>query len=290
MREILAKEEKSGGQDPCAYPVDAGRRKVVLPEEKVMPLFSRRVQSLALAAFLTLAIGAPTADASIDLQLNWWIDGSVAGQFSIVGSDMGNGMFNYAGTFFYRNPSDLTETVKLTVNVDGKPDAGVGADTNVLISGNLAVENQFSGTIDVGLEVILPIAQPMPGSLMDGSATLGLTADDGGGTLASLPGTLAVWQGLADGSPVGPGASMFFHPFELEQVGFGSNFANGDFGMPDPFVGPAIANSIGIDINFSLTTLDQVSITSVLNVVPIPGPGGLVGLAAAGLVIRRRRR
>jgi hypothetical protein len=255
-----------------------------------MPLFSRRVQSIVVAAFLAFAISAPAANASSHLQLRWWIDGSVAGQYSIVGSDMGNGMFNYAGTFDYSNPLELTETVTLTVNIDGTPNGGAGADTSVLMSGNLAVENLFSGAVDVGIEVILPIGQPMPGSLLDGSATMGLTADDGGGTLASLPDTHAVWQGLADGSPVGPEAAMFYSPFQLVQPGFGSNFANGEFGMPDPILGPAIANSIGIDISFSLTTLDQVSITSVLNVVPIPGPGGLVMLAAVGLVTRRRRR
>jgi len=254
-----------------------------------MPLFSKRVQLTAVAAFLAFAIGAPAANASIDLQLRWWIDGSVAGTYTVSGNDLGNGMFNFNGNYIYLNPFNPFEVIELGVNLNGKPDAAAGASTNLLISGNLAVENLFLNTVDVQLEVLLPVASGGPATLAAGSAAIGLTTTADGGSLQSLA-NIAVWRGLLDGSPVGPSASLFFDPFDMTHTGLGSSSANSNFGLPGGIAAGAVASSIGIDINFSLTSLDQASITSVFNVVPVPGPGGLVVFAAAGLVMRRRRR
>ena len=254
-----------------------------------MPLFSKRVQSTAVAAFLAFAIGAPAANASFDLELRWWIDGAIAGSYTVTGNDLGNGSFNFFGNYIYLNPLNPFEIVELGVNLNGKPDASAGVSTNLLISGNLAVENLFTNAVDVQLEVLLPIASGGPGSQMAGSAAIGLTTPDGGGSLASLTG-VPIWQGLLDGSPVGASASLFFDPSDLTNSGFGSSAANANFGISDPVFGPLVSSSIGIDINFSLTSLGQASFTSVFNVVPIPGPGGLLVFAAAGLVTRRRRR
>jgi hypothetical protein len=238
---------------------------------------------------LAFAIGAPAANASFDLELRWWIDGAIAGSYTVSGNDLGNGMFNYAGNYIYLNPLNPFEIVELGVNLNGKPDANAGASTNLLISGNLAVENSFANPVDVGLEVLLPVASGGPGSLAAGSAAIGLTTNADGGSLQSLT-DIAVWRGLVDGSPVGPAASLFFDPFDMTHTGLGSSSADANFGIPVPISGPLVSTSIGIDINFSLTSLDQASITSVFNVVPIPGPGGLLVFAAAGLVTRRRRR
>jgi hypothetical protein len=253
-----------------------------------MPLFSKRVQSKVVAAFLAFAIGAPAAQASFDLQLQWWIDGAVAGNSTMTGNDLGNGMFNYAGNYIYLNPLNPFEVIELGVNLNGKPDANAGASTNLLISGNLAVENSFANPVDVQLMVLLPVASTGPASQMAGSAAIGLTTNANGGSLQSLANT-PVWQGLIDGAAAG-GASLFWDPFDMTHTGLGSSSADSNFGIPVPVGGPSVANSIGIDINFSLTSLDQASITSVFNVVPVPGPGGLAVLALAGVVIRRRRR
>ncbi len=83
---------------------------------------------------------------------------------------------------------------------------------------------------------------------------------------------------------------MFYHEFHQHNDGLGSSGASSNFGSPTPITGPGISESIGIELNFSVTTLDQASFTSTVYAVPIPGPGGLVLLAAAGLVTRRRRR
>ncbi|MHC4217648.1 MAG: hypothetical protein ACYSU7_04245 [Planctomycetota bacterium] len=238
---------------------------------------------------MTLAMGVPAANAAFDLQFKWWIDGAVAGQYTVVGTDLGNGMYNYSGSLFYLNPLNPFEIVNLDYNLNGKPDANAGASTNVLLSGNLAVENLFLNTIGVQLLVELPSANPLlPDSDMGGSAAIGLTTNADGGTLASVGG-MPVWQALTDGTPVGAQASLFFDPFALSNSGLGSTSTSGNFGIPNPVAGGPINNTLGIDINFSLTPSDQASITSVVNAVPIPGPGVLAVLAA-GLVIRRRRR
>ena len=124
-------------------------------------------------------------------------------------------------------------------------------------------------------------------SLMQGSAAIGLTTDSGGGSVASLAGT-PLWQGLIDGSPVGNDAALFFDPFALVNASIGSSSSNANFGIPVPNAGPPVLNNIGIRISFSLTQLDQASITSVFNVVPAPGAIALLGVA--GLTVRRRRR
>ena len=197
-------------------------------------------------------------------------------------------MINYSGNLVYLNPMNPFEVVNLGYNLNGKPDPGVGLSNNVLISGNLAVENLFTNNIGVQLLVELPVASSFPGSDMGGSAAIGLTTNGDGGSLASVG--VPVWQALTDGTPVGPVASLFFDPFALTNSGFGSNSTSGNFGIPVPINGGPINSTIGIDINFSLTPADQASITSVVNAVPVPGPAGLALLAAAGLVIRRRRR
>ncbi len=79
---------------------------------------------------------------------------------------------------------------------------------------------------------------------------------------------------------------MFSDPFSLENPGFGGMADSSSFG---PVIGPPALDSIGIEINFSLTQLDQVSITSVFHVVGIPAPG-VIGLLAVGAVGTRRRR
>jgi uncharacterized protein (TIGR03382 family) len=253
-----------------------------------MPLFSNRVKSIAVAVCLAFAIGAPAANASVDLQLKWWIDGALAGSYSVPGVDLGNGTFNYSGNLMYLNPMNPFEVVNLGYNLNGKPDPGTGLSNNVLISGNLAVENLFTSDIDVQLLVELPTAVAFPGSDMAGSAAIGLTTNADGGSLSSVG--VPVWQALTDGTPVGPNASLFFDPFALTNSGFGSNSTSGNFGIPTPIDGGPIANKIGIDINFALTPSDQASITSVVNAVPIPTPAALALLAVGGLVIRRRRR
>jgi hypothetical protein len=252
-----------------------------------MPVLSKRVQGLALAAFLAIGLGARAVHAA-DISFEWWVNGQVAGSQMVTGTSIGNGVYNFAGTFQYFDPYNPFNVVELDYNLNGKPDSQAGLASNVFVNGNIAVENLFGTPIDVEVLVLLPVATPAPlGIDMGGSAALGLTTNADGGSVTSLPDT-PVWQALVDESAV---SALFHHPFELANSGLGSSSTGShSFGIPDPIPGPPIADSIGIGISFTLTTLDQASITSLFNTMPIPAPGGLLVLAAGALAIRRRRR
>jgi hypothetical protein len=243
---------------------------------------------VAVAAWLASAAIAPQVQASVDLEVEWWVNGSLAHDAGIPGTPVGDGGVHYAGSLVYVNPGDPFEVVNLTYDITAKPDPYAGAPGRVLLTGNVALENLFSTGIDVHLLVELPIASPLgPGAPMSGSGAVGLTTDGGGGMVASVG--VPVWQALTDGTPVGPQAALFFDPWFLENPDAGSSADSGSFGIPVPIdVGP-INGSIGIDFSFSLTSLDQTSWTSVVTA-GIPGPGTLIVLAAAGLLTRRRRR
>jgi hypothetical protein len=242
---------------------------------------------LVVAAFLTLALGVPAANASFDLSFSWWVNDMPAGSATITGTSSGTGMYQYVGADTYTFPG---VSVNLSFDLQGKPDVYSGSSDYAMVTGNIATENSSPDAVDIRVRITLPITPAMLGSEIGGSAALGLTSDSGGGDLRSLSDTLAVWQALVDGAYVGADAAMFYHEFHQHNDGLGSSGASSNFGSPVPISGPAINESIGIELNFSLSSLDQGSFTSTVYAVPIPAPGGLVLLAAAGLVTRRRRR
>lgn len=244
-----------------------------------MAFFPNRVRQVVLSACLAVGITATSASAGLvdpGLTISWWVNGAYVGTLAPNGVyNAAQGWWTYAGF-----AQDLATGVTINFSLNGDPDP--------LIAGNLTVENPFLPTVDVTLQVILPISPQLGlGSEMQGSAAVGLTTDAGGGSLSTFGGK-PLWQGLLDGSPVGNAASLFFDPFALTIGGLGSAASSGNFGVPFPVVGPPVLNSIGIEINFSLTQLDQASITSVFSVVPAPGVVGLLAIGALG--VRRRRR
>ena len=112
-----------------------------------------------------------------------------------------------------------------------------------------------------------------------------MTADADGGTLAALQG-VSFWQALIDGTAVGGGTDLLAGLL-LSRPGIGSLEDSGSF-LQSP--GPEALSEISILITFSLTAGEQMSLTSVFNVVPVPGPGGLAVFGLATIVLRRRRR
>ena len=241
--------------------------------------FPNRVRQVALSACLAVGITATSAHAGLvdpGLTIQWWVNGTYAGTLAPSGVYNANfGWWSYNGF-----AQDLTSGVTLNYSLNGDPDP--------LISGNLTIQNSFLPTVDVTLLVTLPIAPQLGlGSEMQGSAAVGLTTDAGGGSLSTFGGK-PLWQGMLDGTPVGTAAALFFSPFALTNSSIGSSSSSDNFGIPFPAVGPPVLNSVGIEINFSLTQLDQASITSVFSVTPAPGVVGLLAIGALG--VRRRRR
>ncbi len=248
-----------------------------------MRFFPDRIRRIAVVASLALGLGTTTVHAGLvdpEMKIEWWVNGFYVGQLNPTGVYNDNaGWWNYQGF-----ATDLDSGVTLNFNLNGDPDP--------LISGNLTVENPILPVVNVTLLVSLPIAPLLPnGSAMQGSAAVGLTTDSGGGSLSTFGGK-PLWQGLIDGVAVGNAASLFFDPFALSNAGIGSSGTSGNFGAPVLIPGPAVLQSIGIEINFSLTQSDQVSITSVFFVIPAPGVIGLLAIGVLGTSrgSRRRRR
>ena len=103
-----------------------------------MPLFSKRVRMLVVAAFLTLALGVPAANASFDLSFSWWVNDMPAGSATITGTASGTGMYQYVGADVYTFPG---VSVNLSFDLQGKPDVYSGSSDYALVTGNIATEN-----------------------------------------------------------------------------------------------------------------------------------------------------
>jgi len=195
-------------------------------------------------------------------------------------SSQGNGnMFSYVGS---------------QSNSDWELNWDILADPDPFINSNISVTNNMASTQTFMLNVSLPIAPSLPDSVLGGSVQGGISADADGGTLSSAGDS--IYRALIDGSVFGEPAKLFDDPTSVTVGAFqsGSLMANGntfdEFGTPIPSApGPAIANSIGIQLEFTLTPGDQASFTSTF-VAEIPTPGTLAVFGAAGLVIGRRRR
>lgn len=169
----------------------------------------------------------------------------------------------------------------------------IEADPDPFIIANTAITNTTTVTQSFQLMLTLPIfPQITPSSLIGGSVQGGITADGDGGTLSSLAGT-PIYQAMIDGAIIGGSAALLNDPSSVTAGAFLSNSfapeAFGDVPMIPSASGPAVLNSIGILLSFSLTAGDQATFSSVF-VAEIPSPAPLAVFGVAGLVAARRRR
>ena len=159
---------------------------------------------------------------------------------------------------------------------------------NFTITNNAAVTQNFIITSTIG---IVPIA---PASLTSGSVGGSLTDNNTDATLAQMTSNTsgnAIYTALIDGAPY---QTLLNHPFSLTVAGLGANANIGpaSFGLPpNSQPGPAIANTIGIRMEFDLTPGDAVSFTSRFEVaVPVPAAVWLFGSGLLGLAGIARRK
>ena len=259
-----------------------------------MPLFRRRVRVLAVVGVLVAAASIDFQSASAGpipaLQMDLEYDGAIPFLWnpSPSGVDIGNGLFNFVGSF-----SDIFGYFTVEWSLIVSPSTTFGTS---LITGNYTVENHTDSTHDFAVTVTLPVA-PAPGAqLMGGALTIALQANSDGGAIRSIPDDAGnpngpgspVWQAQIDGVGV---QDLFQHQFELSITGAGGIVTSDNFGTPIPGApAPAVLGSIGIKTEFSLTSLDQATLTSSFQVTVIPAPGGLAMLGIGLLSGRRRRR
>ncbi len=229
------------------------------------PIFFR---SFAIVASVVVTSVATAGFPALNVQ--WTLDGNLVLNDLPIGAPNGMGGFRYLG-------GHSVGGVSMSYSIVGIPDPR--------ISGSYTLENFSDNTVEVELLVTLPISPSVPDpSSLTGSVAVGMTADADGGTLASLPG-IAFWQALIDGSAVGGGTDL------LPNLSMVQPHVGSPDGQKDGFIhlpGPEALNDIGILVSFSLTAGEQMSFTSVFNVVPAPGGLALFGLMT--VVFRRRRR
>jgi hypothetical protein len=234
-----------------------------------------------------LALLAAVPSRAVDFTLEVLANGSSTGT-TLTASDLGCTGSGVTATCSVQNRAvgDL-----LLTNVN------ISLDTDPVINGVVAVQNtgptqQFTMIFTLG---VAPIG---PSSVRGGSVAGGVTDNDGNGaTLSTVVGS-ALYSALLDGIPVstlfGDPTSVSVpstNPFESADLPSGTGI--NDFGTPIPSLpGPAVATSIGIKYDFTLTSQDAASFTGVLKVEPIPEPTTAVlmglGLLALGLAARRR--
>lgn len=242
-----------------------------------------KVAVSALVALCLLSGQAFAGGPAPNLLIDWEVDGDGSGQWTPIGSDNGNGTYDYDNTTTFGTDSHEIEW-DLTVNPDPFVSAGFAVTNNSLVTQTFIITTT------------LPIFPVTPASLMGGSTQGGVTDAnfDGVGTLATDGVTGApMYEGLIDGVGVLsllPHASSVTVPFAG-----GSNSTSASAGLPGPTIpGPAALVTIGIRHTFTLTPGDRASFTSFFVVEPIPLPTGagmgMAALVAVGVVGRIRRR
>ena len=234
-----------------------------------MSLFGSCLKAGIPAAAVSLGLVVSSANAGVapDLEFQWFVDGADQ-SFNPNGNPLGGGTYNYQDSLV-----DLDYSLSWDINVNPDP----------FVSGNIVITNTSAFTQEFDLTIVLGSNDTGPGTFLTGSFAGGLTADDGGGTLASLAGA-PVWSALVDGAPA---VTFLDDPFSVNADPFQSvNVGSGNFAG---LAGPALNDSIAIRIAFSLTSGEQASFTSNF-FVEIPAPAGLAMIAVGGFFGRRRRR
>lgn len=247
--------------------------------------------ALAVGAFVTSAsAGLTGADPTLVVtagggEWEWNLNGSP--------NDNEDGSWNYDGS---RTEAAGNGTWSLDWNINAsrnETETTARAAQTAFVFNNLVLTNNTGMTQTVSITTMIPVAPAIvPSSLMGGSASGTLTTNGDGGTMSNVGGTEAMYRALIDGAFVGGIADLHNFDSSISTVGFGSESTGfEDFGTPIPSApGPAVNNSIGITLQFDLTDGDSVSWTSsfVVNVVPTPGAGAVLGMA--GICAMRRRR
>lgn len=159
-------------------------------------------------------------------------------------------------------------------------------DADPVVTGTLSISNLDVVTQRITMVFTLPIA-PIPGSTLSSGSISGSVNDAlGDGATVSAPNGASIYSALIDGVTVAT-----LHPYmtAFSAGAFATEaIAAAVFG---PQVEGAALTDIGIILDFELTGLDSVTITSEhVVLVPEPRTLALLALGLAGLAGRRRLR
>ena len=168
---------------------------------------------------------------------------------------------------------------------EGVAGASAFVTANIVVSNNDIVNQNFSLLMTLPTGILGPMLErgSIVGTITD------LTFDD---ATVFAPVGSRIYTPMIDGTPEAPGFLMV-DPFSESAGGplLSNSVGPEDFGIPTPVVtSQDVDSTIGILLSFDLTAGDSASFTAIFEVIPIPGPAGLPILAAAGLLMGRKRR
>lgn len=238
------------------------------------------MSAIAIVAGSFLAVPAADASTTIpDVTISAHSGNNPFVNFSA--SNYGSAWGNPDGTYNFNGGTSLQGfSLAWSMQIGPQPE---------FVVANFVVTNVSAITQTFVLEVTVPIVNPLASSLIGGSVQGTVTDLNGNGATVASNSPAPIYSALIDGSTV---ATLLNDPFSTSAGNFESaNIGPAEFGGPviPSQPGPAVANTIGIRLEFTLTAGDSASFTSIF-VVAVPGPGGLAILAFAGVVTRGRRR
>lgn len=239
---------------------------------------SARIRAFsALFCALLAAAGQSVSAEAITLSVNGFVQGDEPGsgqafQTSVDADE--SGLFSSTAT-------DLGGSIWTADNV------AISGDIDPVANLAFDVTNVTGSTIEVVMNLNVPIAPPLAATVFGGTAALTLTNSDASFNGALVENNAAgdpLFVGLIDGVPV-------LDLLETVSLSTASFDLIGDTeGLPGPTIpGGAALSSIGIEVNFALSPGDSVSFTSSFQVELIPEPSTTL-LVVGGLVIAATRR
>lgn len=243
------------------------------------------MQFAILTSAAALALAGSASAAMSSLQFNVSSSGAGSASWSSTGTATGTpGQYQFMDD---KRFVGFNAQFDLTCNDTSVLDRG-------LIGGSFSLTNNTAALQTFTIDIILPTVAQGPSALAGGSVS-GLLVADGDGGIFSTAGTSA-WSFLvrAAGSQADtPIASLIPAPFSVTANPFGIGVIPGQsFGAPIPGMptGP-IGDAMGIRMVFQLGAGDSVDFgtTFILQSVPGPGAGAMLGIAAILGKGRRRR-
>jgi len=255
-----------------------------LKEEEVMPAGINSIKNMTVAAFIgatTLAVSTATADTTVIPNLSISVS-SGAGSVEFNPADYGQAWQNANNTFGFAGSKNQANNFNLGWSMLVNPDPFVIA--------NLVVTNTTLVTQTYSLSVVLPTTL-LANACIGGSISGSVTDLNGNGATLAAPANGGIYSALIDGSPV---MQLLTDPFSVSTGNWQSaTVGPASFGNPIPSMpyAPGVANSIGINITFTLSAGDSATFTSIFVVEEcIPAPAALALFGLAGLAGTRRRR
>jgi PEP-CTERM motif-containing protein len=168
-------------------------------------------------------------------------------------------------------------------------DIGFNVDTDPKLFATVSVLNNNLGTTQfTATFTALGVGTSGFSTVTDGGVAGGPTDNSGDGSTIAAPNGSAFYTALIDNvthQALYPFPYSFNDPNAFES----GNFPALSFG---PQAGPAIVNSAGLKLDFTITGQDSASMTGTFELKPVPEPGTalLLGLGLVLIAKRERRR